>query len=31
MGMNGRKIVEEKFNINKRIDEITQLYKRFIK
>ena len=31
MGMNGRKIVEEKFNINKRIDKITKLYERLIK
>jgi len=31
MGMNGRKIVEEKFNVNKRIDKITQLYKRLTK
>jgi glycosyltransferase involved in cell wall biosynthesis len=31
MGMNGRKIIEEKFNIKNRIDEIIQLYEDLIK
>jgi glycosyltransferase involved in cell wall biosynthesis len=31
MGVNGRKVAEKKFNINKRIDKIIQLYKRLIK
>lgn len=30
MGMNGRKIVEDKFNINKRIDRIVSLYHRIL-
>jgi glycosyltransferase involved in cell wall biosynthesis len=30
MGMNGRKIVEEKFDINKRIDKIVQLYEKLV-
>jgi len=28
MGVNGREIAEEKFNVNKRIDKIVQLYER---
>lgn len=31
MGIKGRKVVEEKFNINKRMDKIIQLYERLIK
>jgi len=30
MGINGRKIVEEKFEINKRIDKIVQLYEKLV-
>ena len=30
MGMNGRKIVEEKFDINKRIDKIVHLYENLV-
>jgi glycosyltransferase involved in cell wall biosynthesis len=30
MGMNGRKIVEEKFDINKRIEKIISLYERLL-
>ena len=30
MGMNGRKIVEEKFDINKRIDKIVHLYEKLV-
>ena len=30
MGMNGRRIVEEKFDINKRIDRLISLYHRIL-
>jgi len=30
MGMNGRKIVEEKFNIDKRIEKIISIYEEFL-
>jgi glycosyltransferase involved in cell wall biosynthesis len=30
MGINGRRLVEEKFNINKRIEAILSLYKKLL-